>query len=196
MDKELWIQRSYRTQNITKKEKIKLQIWRCVDTLFFKTSLNILSCWRVFLLKLFGAKIGKGCYISPKCTIFKPWNIEIGNYSSIDDYVYIKPSVKIQIGDYVSIANFVHIIPGGHNVRVRDFAFDSSPITIGNGVFIGADTYISKGVNIGQMTVIGARSVVLKDIPENTIAYGSPCQVKSERIPHDEYIKYRYNYVK
>ena len=50
-------------------------------------------------------------------------------------------------------------------------------------------------MNIGQMAVIGARSTVLKDIPENSIAFGSPCQVKSERIPQEEYKKYRYNYI-
>lgn len=196
MEKELWYQRTQKTQNVSKSYKAKLQIWRCIDTLFFKTSLNVFSWWRVFLLRLFGAKIGKGCYISPKCTIFIPWNLEMGNYCSIDDYAYIKPMTKIKIGDYVSIANFVHIIPGGHDVRSRDFSSDLSPVTIGNGVFIGADSYISKGVNIGQMAVIGARSVVLKDVPENTIAFGCPCTIKGERIPQNEYCKYRYHYVK
>lgn len=195
MEKELWFQRNRRTQKVSKKYKIKLQLWRCVDFLLFKTSLNILSPWRVFLLKCFGAKIGKGCYISPRSTIFIPWNIEIGNFVSIDDYAYIKPRTKITIKDYVSIANFVHIIPGGHNVKSRHFDSDLAPITIENGAFIGADSYIGKGVHIGQFAVIGARSVVLKDIPENSIAFGSPCQVKSERIPQEEYQKYRYHYL-
>lgn len=195
MEKELWYKRSSQTQNASKSYKMKLQLWRCVDTLFFKYSLNVCSFWRVFLLRLFGAKIGKGCYVSPKCTIFIPWNFEMGNYCSIDDYAYIKSRTKITLGDYVSIGNFVHIIPGGHNVRSRDFASDLSPVTIGNGAFIGSDSYISKGVNIGQMAVIGARSFVLKDIPENTIAFGCPCTVKCERIPKDEYNKYRYHYI-
>ena len=196
MEKELWYQRNQKTQNVTKSYKIKLQIWRCIDTLLFKTSLNPLSCWRIFLLRLFGAKIGKGCYISPKCTIFIPWNFEMGNFSSIDDYAYIKSRAKITIGDYVSIANFVHIIPGGHNVRSRHFDSDLAPVNIGNGAFIGADSYISKGVTIGEMSVIGVRSVVLKNIPTNTIAFGNPCQIKGERIPEEEYKMYRYNYIK
>ena len=192
--KELWFKRDGKTQNVTLKYKIKLQLWRCVDALFFKTSLNLFSCWRVFLLRLFGAKVGKGCYISPKCTIFIPWNIEIGNFVSIDDNAYIKPRTKIVIGDYVSIANFVHIIPGGHDVRTRNLASDLLPVHIGNGAFVGADSYIGKGVSIGQMAVIGARSLVLKDVPENSIAFGSPCVVKSERLPREVYEKYRYDY--
>lgn len=192
--KELWFKPDGKTHNTDKAYKIKLQLWRCIDTLLFKTSLNVLSCWRIFLLRMFGAKIGKGCYISPRCTIFIPWNIEIGNFVSIDDYAYIKPRTKITIGDYVSIANFVHIIPGGHDVRSRNLASDLKPVTIGNGAFIGADAYIGKGVTIGQMAVIGARSLVLKDIPENTIAYGSPCEPHSERLPREMYERYRYHY--
>lgn len=196
MEKELWYQRNQKTQNLTKRNKIKIQIWRCVDALFFKTSLNALSTWRILLLKIFGAKIGKCCYISPKAHIVAPWNLTIGNYSSIDDYAFIKSTISVTIGDYVSISNFVHIIPGGHNVRTRDFASDRKAVFIGNGAFIGADSYIGKGVTIGQMAVIGARSVVLKDIPENTIAFGSPCKIISERIPETEYKKYRYHYNK
>lgn len=195
MEKELWFKRDNKTQNVTRSYKIKLLIWRCVDTLFFKTSLNPLSCWRVLLLRLFGAKIGKGCYISPKARIYMPWNLTMGNISSVDDYVFIKNSDKVTIGDYVSISNFVHIFTGGHNVRQRNFASEREPVTIANGAFIGADSYIGKGVTIGQMAVIGARSVVLKDVPENVIAFGSPCQVKGERIPKEEYNKYRYNYI-
>lgn len=195
-DKELWYQRDIGTQNISRKEKLKLLVWRCVDTLFFQFSLNPFSWWRIFLLRIFGAEIGKGCYISPKARIFIPWNLTIGNYSSIDDYVFIKSTIDVTIGDYVSISNFTHIIPGGHNVKKRNFASERQTIHIGHSAFIGADTYIGKGVTIGQFSVIGARSVVLKDVPENSIAFGFPCQVKGERIPEEEYKKYRYHYIK
>lgn len=193
--KSLWFERDASTQDLPNSKKIKLQVWRCVDSLLFKTSLNPLSCWRVFLLRAFGAKIGKGCYISPKARIYMPWNLTMGNVSSIDDYAFIKDSVNVVIGDYVSISNFVHVFTGGHDVKERNFASQRKPVIIGNGAFIGADSYIGKGVNIGQMAVIGSRSLVLKDIPENSIAFGSPCVVKAERLPREVYEKYRYDYV-
>ena len=194
-NKELWHQPNYTTSNTSLKYKIKLQLWRIVDPLLFKTSLHPFNGWRCFLLRLFGAKIGKGCYISPKSDIFLPWNLEIGNFVSIDDHAYIKPRTKITIGDYVSIATFVHIIPGGHNVRSRHFDSDLAPVVIEHSAFIGADTFISKGVTIGQFSVIGARSTVMKSIPENSIAFGNPCKVQCERIPQEEYEKYRYHYI-
>lgn len=195
MDKELWYKRDIETQNFSRKEKLKLQLWRCIDTLMFQTSLNLLSCWRVFLLKCFGAKIGEKCYISPKARIFIPWHLKVGNCSSIDDYVFIKSTIDVVIDDYVSISNFVHIFPGGHNVRKRNFSSERETVHICNGAFIGADTYIGKGVTIGQMAVIGAKSVVLKDVPENVIAFGFPCQVRDVRIPKEEYQNFRYNYI-
>lgn len=196
MEKELWFKRDAKTQNISTGCKIKLLIWRCVDALLFKTSLKPMSAWRVFILRCFGAKIGKGCYISSKSMIFMPWNLKMGNFSSVDDYVFIKSIIDdVIIEDYVSLSNFVHIISTDHNVRKRNFELICNSVRIKNGAFIGADSYIGKGVTIGQMAVIGARSVVLKDIPENTIAFGAPCQVKGERIPKKEYKKYRYHYV-
>lgn len=132
MEKELWYKRNERTADSA--NKWKFHLWKFVDAYFFKTSLNCLSCWRIFLLKLFGAKIGKGCYISPRVTITRPWEFEMGNISSIDDCCYIIPPVKI--GDYVSIGNNTHIIARGHDVRTRGFESDSAPIVVGNGVFI------------------------------------------------------------
>lgn len=192
--KELWFKPDFASNSITTREKLRIQLWRCVDALLFKTSLKALSRWRVFLLRMFGAKIGKGCYISPKCTITMPWNLSMGKVSAIDDHAFIKSSVKVSIGDYVSMAAFVHIVPDGHDVRARNFAWQAAPITIGHGAFIGADSYIGKGVTIGQMAVVGARSLVLRDIPENTIAYGSPCEPRAERLPREVYERYRYHH--
>lgn len=177
----------------SQKTKIKLLLWRFVDFWLFQPSLTIFSGWRIFLLRLFGAKIGKGNYISPKVKILVPWNIEIGNYSSIDDYAFLRSTGKIIIGDFVSIGMYVHIVPGGHDVRSRGFENNATFVKICHGCFIGADAFIGRGVTIGQFSVLGARSVAYKDVPENSIAIGSPAHVHSERIPYDEYVKYRYN---
>lgn len=82
---KLWYKRNEKTQNSTKREKIKLFLWRICDFCFFKPTPTIFSFWRISLLRLFGATIGKGCYISPKATILIPWNLKMGNICSIDD---------------------------------------------------------------------------------------------------------------
>ena len=195
-EKELWFISGLGNHS-TRIEKCKLLLWRCIDFCFFQTSLTIFTSWRVFLLRLFGAKIGKGCYISPKAKIFIPWRVEIGNYSSLDDYVICAKSLgKIIIGDYVSISMGVHLVPGGHDIRSRGFDNNATFIKINNGAFLGADSFVGRGVTVGQFSVLGSRAAAYKDIPENSVAVGMPAKVIGERIPHEEYIKYRYHYEK
>ncbi|WP_455664888.1 hypothetical protein [Phocaeicola sp.] len=196
MEKELWYKRNDHTQNLSNKEKIKLACWRICDFCLFKPTPTFLSFWRVSLLRLFGATIGKGCYISPKATILMPWNLKMGNISSIDDYAFIKSEATIIIGDYVSIGNFVRIIQGGHDLWSRGFEVDISSIKIGNGAFIGAGAFIGKGCDIGQMAVVGACTHLTKSVPDNTIISSVPKYVKCQRLSNEEYEQYRFNYIK
>lgn len=188
MEKELWFKRNDGTNHNV--SPIKVQLWKFVESYIFRTSPHQLSIFRTWLLRMFGAKIGKGCYISPRISITNPWLLEMGNHSSLDDFCRIQPPVKI--GDYVSIACNTHLISDGHDVRSRGFEWQAQPIEISDGVFVGADVFVKGGVHIGTFSVIGAKSTVLKDIPENSIAFGSPCKVVSERVPRETFEKYRF----
>ena len=190
MEKELYYVRNAETSDSA--NRLKSHLWKFIDKYFFKTSPNCLSKWRIFLLRKFEAKIGVGCYIAPSVTITRPWEFEMGNVCAIDELAFINPPIKI--GDYVIISNNVHLIAGGHDVRSRGFERTPKPITIEHGCFIGASSFVGGGVTIGQFSVLGAKAVAYKDIPENSIAIGFPAKVHSERLPKDEYEKYRYSY--
>lgn len=177
-------------RKLSRGENLKMHLWWFVQKYFVHPSPIELSKYRIFWLRLFGAKIGNNCNIGDKVFFLQPWKVTIGDNSSIDRFCYIHGEVLI--GNNVAVGNNVHMVARGHNVRSRYFEGKHLPITIGNSVFIGGDAYIGAGVNIGQFSVIGAKSVVFKSIPENSISFGFPCEVKSERIPHDEYLKYRY----
>ncbi|MBQ6187227.1 MAG: hypothetical protein IJK49_04720 [Prevotella sp.] len=169
----------------------KNQFWLLVKQYLFKPSPHIASRWRVFLLKCFGAKIGKGCYIGSSVDITRPWLLVIGDRVAIDDGCWL--STPITIKNNASIAKCCMIMSGGHDVRARGFNHQAKPIIIGPSSFIGAGCYINAGVTIGQFACIGARSFVFKSVPENTIAFGNPCQVHSERISTEEYSKYKFD---
>lgn len=193
-EKELWFKPSQNKVDNSKKEKIKIILWRITWFLFFRPTFTFMSPWRIFLLRLFGAKFGKGCYVSPAVSFYKPWNVQVGNLTSIDDYCHLRASGKIIIGDYVSLGIGVHILPGGHDIRSRGFEGNATFVKIENGCFLGAQSFVGRGVTIGQFSVLGARAVTYKDIPENSVAVGFPAKVISERLPKEEYEKYRYNY--
>lgn len=189
-NKELWFQQTHGVESL----KLKLFLWRLVYHLFFTHSLTIFRGWRVFLLRIFGAKIGHGCNIAPRAIIYMPWNVEIGNCSSIDDYCNLRSTGKIIIGDYVSLGIGVTLLPGGHDIRSRGFENNATFVKIENGCFLGAHSFVGRGVTIGQFSVLGACAVTYKDIPQNSVAVGFPAMVISERIPQEEYVKYRYSY--
>lgn len=195
MDKELWFIRDGKNTPGSFVDKLKECIWRIVETFLFRLSLKFMSKWRVILLRIFGAKIGKGCYISNRAIFVRPWNLVMGNYCSIDDYAFIKCDIKVMMGDFVSIANYVKIIPSGHDIRKRNFEIlPSSPLIIHNGVFVGADSMIGgSNTEIGEMAVIGARQYIDSSIPENKVVYDIPEPIIVNRLRKSEFEKYRFN---
>ena len=168
------------------------QIWRIVEMTMFRYSPKLFSRWRVWLLKLFGATIGHNVYISNRAIFVHPWNIKIGNNVGIDDYVYLKGDAIIEIADYVSIGVFSKLLPSGHDIRTRNFRHIGSPIKIGNGAFLGADVFVGPGVTIGQMAVVGSRTNIYKDVPENTVVTLSYAYKNRNRLEQNLYSSYRY----
>ena len=179
-DKNIWLNKSASPYKLS--EKIRMQIWWIVERIFFRLSFQKLRGWRNFLLRLFGAKIGSGVGIHPKARIWLPWNLEIGNNTGIGFDVLIYNLGKVVIGNYSTISQRTHINTGSHDINDPDFKLITKPVNIGSGVFIGTETYISPGVTIGDMAVVGARSVVTKDLPANMICYGHPCIPIKERV--------------
>lgn len=126
-------------------------------------------------------KLGKRAIIGSHCEIIAKGKIQIGNYFSINKYTRIVALENIAIGDYVTIAQFVTILDHDHAYKIVDGnmlleGYTTSPIVIGNNVWIGDKVTICKGVTIGNNVIIGANSVVTKDIENNCIAAGNPCK--------------------
>jgi acetyltransferase-like isoleucine patch superfamily enzyme len=138
-------------------------------------------------------KHGKSIYIEPpfRCDYGK--HIEIGDNFYANSGCIIIDVATVKIGDNVMLGPNVAIITAGHPIHyaVRNTKYEYGiPITIGNNVWIGANVVILPGANIGDNTVIGAGSVVTKDIPSNVVAVGNPC--KPIKIIKDEDKQYYY----
>lgn len=161
--------------------KIKIQLWGIVNALLFRTSLQFMYGFRIFLLKLFGAKIGKKVLIRSSVKITYPWNLEIGDYSWIGEDCYIYNLDKIKIGSHVSIAHRNFFNTGGHDYQETTFDIFAKPITIEDQVWITSEVYISPGVTIKKGAIIGVRSSVFNDIPEGKLCYGNPAKIIKNR---------------
>jgi putative colanic acid biosynthesis acetyltransferase WcaF len=164
------------------KNRLARVIWGIVYIIFFRFSPRPLHRWRSFILRLFGAKIGKGVHVYPAVRIWAPWNLEIDDFSGVANNVILYSQGKISLGKYVVVSQGAHLCTGTHNYQVKGFPLISKPIFIGDYVWIAAEAFIHPGITIEEGVVVGARSVVTNHLPAWKVCAGNPCLVFKERV--------------
>lgn len=164
------------------KNRLGRVVWHFAYTLFFQFSPKPFFGWRSFLLRLFGAKVGRGVHIYPKVKIWGPWNLVLGDQCGIANGVILYSQGKIIIGNKAAISQGAHICAGTHDYTREGFPLISMPINIGNEAWIATDAFIHPGITIGDGCVIGARAVVVKDMPPWMVCVGHPCRPIKKRI--------------
>lgn len=142
------------------------------------------------MLKKMFAEIGENCYM--ETPFYANWggkNVHIGDHFYSNYNLMLVDDGEITIGDNVMIAPNVILCSATHpispNLREKGMEYNM-PVKIGNRVWIGANVVVMPGVIIGDNSVIGAGSVVTKDIPANVVAFGNPCKVHREITEQDE----------
>lgn len=146
------------------------------------------------LLRSILGKTGARLELEPPFYCDYGWNIEVGDDFYANTGLTILDVGKVTIGEHVFIGPNVSIYTAGHPIhpQSRDSGYEYGiPITIGDHVWIGGSAVILPGVTIGKSTVIGAGSVVTKDIPENVVAVGNPCGVVREITDDDRKYYFR-----
>jgi len=162
--------------------KLKQLLWYMVNIVFFKNSFNIFSSLKVFLLRLFGAKLGKEIVIKPSVNIKYPWKLAIGNHTWIGENVWIDNLADITIGDSVCISQGAFLLCGNHNYKKETFDLMLNPIVLENGVWIGAKSIVCPGVICNSHSVLAAGSVAIGELEAYTIYQGNPARKIRERI--------------
>jgi putative colanic acid biosynthesis acetyltransferase WcaF len=151
--------------------------------LFFRFSPRILFEWRNFLLRIFGAKIGKNVHIYPSAYIYLPWNLKIGDNSSIGEWALIYNLGKGAIGSRATISHRAHLCAGTHHYSKSNLPLLRLPIKIGDQVWICSDSFIGPDVNIGSGAIVGAAAVVMKSVRPLHIVAGNRAKfVKIRKI--------------
>jgi putative colanic acid biosynthesis acetyltransferase WcaF len=159
-----------------------VQFWWLVQSTLFRMSPQFLYGWRRFLLRLFGAQIGKQVLIRPTATITYPWKISIGDHSWIGDEVILYSLGRIVIGAHSVISQRSYICTGSHDFKLAPFDISASTIVIDDEVWVATDVFVAPGVTIGRGTVVGARSSVFNDLPSMMVCVGTPAKPIRPRI--------------
>lgn len=171
----------YRNTHSRKSKAVRL-LWEiCWLLLFRPTPRWCLNGWRCFLLRLFGAKIGRNVRIQGSARIWMPQNIRIGTNSWIDGNVNLYSVDEITIEDNSVISDGAFLCTATHDTSSPGFQLATQPIAIGSNVWIAARAIVLPGVVVGDGAVIGAGSVVTKDVAPTTTVAGNPARQIEKR---------------
>jgi putative colanic acid biosynthesis acetyltransferase WcaF len=162
--------------------KVKIILWYFVNVLFFVNPLNPISSLKVVLLRLFGAKVGKGVLIKPNVNIKYPWNLTIGENSWIGENVWIDNLGAVVIGENVCISQGAMLLCGNHNYKKTTFDLIVGSINIEEGVWIGAYSIVCPDITCKSHSILSVNSVATKDLEPFTIYQGNPAQKVRQRI--------------
>ena len=172
-------------QRLSFTNKAMRALWWSVWCIFFRPTPRNFHRWRCFLLRLFGARLGKNVHPYPSARVWAPWNLTMGDDSCLSDWVDCYSVDKIQIGRFTTISQYSFLCTASHDHSLTEMPLVIAPIRIGDYVWITADVFVAPGVTIGEGTVVTARSSVFHDLPEWRIARGNPAAVISHRILAD-----------
>jgi putative colanic acid biosynthesis acetyltransferase WcaF len=139
--------------------------------------------WRNFLLRLFGARIGRHVRIYPTVRIAIPWNLSVGDHAAIGDGAILYSLGPIHIGPAVTISQYAHICAGTHDYRRPELPLVKPPISIEEGAWICADAFVGPNVTVSAFAIVGACAVVTRNVEAWTIVGGNPARVISTRQP-------------
>lgn len=123
--------------------------------------------FRAKALRFFGAKIGKNVFIRHDVRIMWPWKFEVGNDCWLGEGARFINLEKITIGNDVCISQEAMLCTGSHDHKRSDFPYRNKPITVADGAWIAARATVMPGVSIGTQSVVAAREIARKDLPQN-----------------------------
>lgn len=173
--------KTYNNEWYSPGSKILQLCWIILSRVFLESRFIWPSRFKCFLLRLFGAQVGRGVVIKPNVKIKYPWFLDIGDYTWIGEKVWIDNLAAISIGDNCCISQEAYLLTGNHDYKATEFSLIVAPINVGNGCWIGAKSIVCPGVNIEAGAILSVGSVANKTLEKNGIYQGNPAVFKRIR---------------
>ena len=170
------------------KSKTARAIWNVVWALLFRPTpehSKTFNKWRIFLLRCFGAKIGKGCVVKSSCEIWQPWKLELGDYVALSEHAICYAVDKIKIGSQTTVSRETFLCCAGHDISSPIMELTFAPITVGSNCWVAGRATVMPGVTIGDGAVVGAGAVVTKDVAPWMVVGGNPAREIKRRELRD-----------
>lgn len=157
-------------------------LWGVVYALLFRPSPKVLHPWRRWLLRRFGARIGRGAVVHPSVRIWGPWNLTMGEYACLAPRVDCYCVDRVEVGPHATVSQYTYLCTASHDYRDPYMALITAPIRIGAQAWLCADVFVAPGVTVGDGAVAGARASVFADVPAWTVVAGNPARYIKDRV--------------
>lgn len=168
-----------------RREVLGRLVWGVVQSTLFRWSPRPWHAFRARLLRLFGADIPEPdrVVIFPTATVVFPWKLSLAPRSMVGPCVRLYNLERIALGRGANLSQNCHLCAGTHDFLRWSMPLVARPITVGANAWLGADVFVGPGVSIGELAVVGARSVVVRDLPASKVCVGHPCRPIKDRPP-------------
>ena len=163
------------------RERLRRVLWEFCWFIFCGWTPKPANSWRLFWLGVFDAKIEGTPFVHQRARIAVPWNLTLHDRSCLGDRANAYSLGAIEIGARAVVAQEAYLNTGSHDFSRPSMPLVVAKITIGEDAFIGARAFVMPGIKIGARAIVGACSVVTKDVPENVVAAGNPCRILHPR---------------
>ncbi len=166
-----------------RREVLARWLWALVQSTVFRWSPRPCHGFRTRLLKLFGADIAEPAHVVvfPSARITFPWKLTLAPRAMVGPNVTLYNLARITLHRGANLSQNCHLCAGTHDFMRWDMPLVTGPIVIGENAWVAADAFVGPGVTIGELCVVGARSVVVRDLPPRTICVGHPCRPIKDR---------------
>ena len=155
--------------------------WSLTEFLLVTNGLQISSRLRVWALRRFGAKIGRGVVFRPRTRVKSPWNLEIGDRCWIGEGVWFHNRDRITVGSDVVISQETYLTTGAHAHR-KDMALVTRTIVIEDGAWLSSRCVVLGGAHVGRSAIASPMTVVRGEVAANTIISPAPNVVVGPRF--------------
>lgn len=163
------------------RDKLRRALWQAIWLILYRPSPVVLHGWRRFLLRRFGATIGTAAHPYPSSQIWAPWNLVMEARSCLGPKANCYSAVRIVLEEDCVVSQGAHLCSASHDFRDPDFPLVTGSITIGREAWVAAEAFIGPGVHIGHAAVVGARTVVVRNVLPRDVVGGNPAKVIAKR---------------
>ena len=155
--------------------------WYFTNAIFFRSSIPWPSRCKILILRLFGAKVGKGVILKPRVNIKYPWFLEAGNNVWFGEDVWIDNLGMVKIGNNVCLSQGALLLCGNHNFTKEFFDLIVGEIILEEGVWVGAKAVVCPGVTMNSHSILTVGSILTQNTETNGIYKGNPAVLVKRR---------------